>query len=178
MPNLSNDLLASLKCAGSGEDYVDRIMAIIEHIPLFEDFEPSEIEVLSRYMRCYQADAGIEVIREGQAGDFMLLVISGSLEILKQDAHGLPQHLATVGPGKTIGEMSVIDGEPRFASCVTQEETFFAVLDRESLTRLIAEQSMVGVKILMELLMLLNQRLRTVSGELMKCLENQRLGIR
>jgi len=34
------------------------------------------------------------------------------------------------------------------------------------------------VKILMELLMLLNQRLRSVSGELMKCLDNQRLRIR
>jgi CRP-like cAMP-binding protein len=74
--------------------------------------------------------------------------------------------------------MSLIDGEPRFASCVTLEPTCFAVLDRESLTRLVAEEPKIGVKILMELLMLLNQRLRTVSGELMKCLDNQRLRIR
>jgi CRP-like cAMP-binding protein len=74
--------------------------------------------------------------------------------------------------------MSLIDGEPRFASCITLEPALFAVLDRESLTRVVAEEPRIGVKILMELLMLLNQRLRSVSGELMKCLDNQRLRIR
>ena len=46
------------------------------------------------------------------------------------------------------------------------------------LIRLVSDDPKIGVKILMELLMLLNQRLRNVSGELMKCLENQRLRIR
>jgi CRP-like cAMP-binding protein len=74
--------------------------------------------------------------------------------------------------------MSLIDGEPRFASCVTASPTVFAVLDRDALIRVVSEEPKIGVKILMELLMLLNQRLRSVSSELMKSLENQRLRIR
>ena len=163
---------------GDGHDYVSKILEVIEHIRLFEDFGHDEIAVLARYLRCYRVDHGVEIIHEGESGDFMILIIEGSVEILKIDPRGLPQRLAVAGPGKTLGEMSLIDGEPRFASCVSQEPLVFAVLDREALIRLVSEEPKIGVKILMELLMLLNQRLRSVSGELMKCLENQRLRIR
>jgi len=43
---------------------------------------------------------------------------------------------------------------------------------------MIAEQPRVGVKLMMELLMLLNQRLRNVSGQLMECMEARRSRIR
>jgi CRP/FNR family transcriptional regulator, cyclic AMP receptor protein len=67
-----------------------------------------------------------------------------------------------------LGEMSLVDGEPRFASCIALVDTLFGVLDRENLSRIIANEPRIGVKILMELLMLLNQRLRNVSTELVK----------
>lgn len=172
------DAFAAFESLGDGSGFVDRILEIIEHIHLFEDFERDEIGTLARYLSCYRAAAGSEIIREGTPGDFMLLLIDGSVEILKVDPRGLPQRLAVAGPGKTLGEMSLIDGEPRFASCVTLEDTVFAVLDRDALIRVVSEEPKIGVKILMELLMLLNQRLRSVSGELMKALENQRLRIR
>lgn len=172
------DKFAAFEPLGDASVYVDRIHAIIERIRLFEDFERGEIEKLARYMRCYRVAAGTEIIREGDAGDFMVLLIEGEIEIVKRDARGLPQRMGVDGPGKTLGEMSLIDGEPRFASCVSLEPALFAVLDRAALIRLVAEDAKLGVKLLMELLMLLNQRLRTLSGELLKCLDNQRLRIR
>jgi hypothetical protein len=54
----------------------------------------------------------------------------------------------------------------------------FAVLDRESLSRILTEEPRVGVKLMMELLMLLNQRLRGVSAQLMECMEARRSRIR
>jgi CRP-like cAMP-binding protein len=173
-----SDTLAACEPLGDATGFVDLILGIITHIRLFEDFERVEVENLARYFRCYRAPIGTEIIREGETGDFMLLLLEGEIEILKLDPRGLPQRLAVVGPGKTLGEMSLIDGEPRFASCVTLSSVIFAVLDRAALSRVVAEQPKTGVKILMELLMLLNQRLRTVSNELIKSLDNQRLRIR
>lgn len=170
--------LAACEPLGDATGFVDLILAIIARIRLFEDFERAEIEMLAHYFRCYRAPAGTEIIHEGEPGDFMLLLIEGEIEILKLDPRGLPQQLAVVGPGKSLGEMSLIDGEPRFASCVTLAPAIFAVLDRAALSRVVAEQPKVGVKLLMELLMLLNQRLRTVSNDLIKCMDNQRLRIR
>lgn len=165
------DTLPGVEFLGDATPFVGRIQEIITVIRLFDDFELREIEMLARYMRCYRAAPGVEVIREGESGDFMLLVLDGGVEVVKQDARGLPQVIATVGPGKTLGEMSMIDGEPRFSSCVALGTLEFALLDRASLSHFIADEPRLGAKLLIELLMLLNQRLRSVSGQLMTCRE-------
>jgi len=170
--------IPNIKTLGDAVPFVGRIREIIEVIKLFEDFEPQELEALARYMPCYRAPLGAEVIREGDHGDFMLLILEGSVEIVKKDIRGLAQIMGTAGPGKTLGEMSLIDGEPRFASCVALEPVTFAVLDRGALSRILAEEPRIGVKLMMELLMLLNQRLRSVSAQLMECMEARRSRIR
>ena len=173
--NALPDRFQKFEDLGDATAFVDRIVEIIEHIAVFEDFDHAEIEALCRYMHCYKAPAGVEVIVEGEHGDFMVLLIEGTMEIVKIDFRGLPSRIAEANPGKTLGEMSVIDGEPRFASCVTLTEVVFAVLNREHLSHVIADEPRLGVKLLMQLLMLLNQRLRSVSVQLMKCLEDKRL---
>lgn len=174
----SIDHIPNVEFLGDAVPFVGRIREIIEVIQLFEDFEADELEGLARYMRCYRTPLGTEIIREGDQGDFMLLLLDGSVEIVKKDVRGLAQIMGTAGPGKTLGEMSLIDGEPRFASCVALETVEIAVLDRESLSRIIAEEPHIGVKLMMELLMLLNQRLRSVSKQLMDCMEARRSRIR
>ena len=158
----------NLTSLGDAGPFVERMREVMDHIRLFEDFEAQELESLARYMSCYLAPADTEIIREGETGDFMLLIIEGSVEIVKLDASGLPTRIGMAGPGKTLGEMSLVDGEPRFASCIAVTDTLFAVLDRDNLSRIIADEPRIGVKILMELLMLLNQRLRNVSTDLVK----------
>ena len=174
----SIDHIPNVEFLGDAQPFVGRIREIIETIQLFEDFDPDELVGLARYMRCYRAPLGTEIIREGDEGDFMLLLLDGGVEIVKKDVRGLPQIMGTAGPGKTLGEMSLIDGEPRFASCVALDTVEIAVLDRENLSRIIAEEPRIGVKLMMELLMLLNQRLRSVSGQLMDCMEARRSRIR
>jgi CRP/FNR family cyclic AMP-dependent transcriptional regulator len=169
---------SELHMLGDAIPFVGRIREIIDTIHLFEDFESGELESLASYMRCYRAPLGTEIIAEGELGDFMLLILDGGVEIVKKDPRGLPQRIATAGPGKTLGEMSLIDGEPRFASCIALGDVEFAVLDRDALSLMIAEQPRVGVKLMMELLMLLNQRLRNVSAQLMECMEARRSRIR
>ena len=174
----SIDQLPNVEFLGDAVPFVGRIREIIEVIQLFEDFEDVELQGLARYMRCYRAPLGTEIIREGDYGDFMLLLLDGRVEIVKKDVRGLAQIMGTAGPGKTLGEMSLIDGEPRFASCVALDTVEVAVLDRESLSRIITEEPHIGVKLMMELLMLLNQRLRSVSARLLDCIEARRSRIR
>lgn len=172
------DTIPDVEFLGDALPFAGRIRDIIEVIKLFEDFEPQEVEVLAGYMRCYRAPLGTEIIREGDNGDFMLLVLDGGIEIVKKDVRGIAHTMGSAGPGKTLGEMSLIDGEPRFASCIALDVVELAVLDRESLSRIIAEHPVIGVKLMMQLLMLLNQRLRTVSAQLMECADARRMRIR
>jgi CRP-like cAMP-binding protein len=100
-------------------------------------------------------------------------VVEGRIEVRKQDRYNTPQLIATVEPGRTLGEMSMIDGEPRFATCVAVEPALVAVLDRESLARIIVEQPLIGAKLLMELVLMLSQRLRATSDRLMELLDEK-----
>jgi CRP-like cAMP-binding protein len=69
--------------------------------------------------------------------------------------------------------MSMIDGEPRFATCTAIEPALIAVLDREHLARIIVEQPLLGAKILMELVLMLSQRLRATSSRLLELMDEQ-----
>lgn len=160
--------LAHFESLGNGTPFVALMRAIIEHIRLFDDFDEAEIATVALYLDCYRVPPGTEVILEGEQGDFMLLLLDGSMDILRRGSDGLPVRIGHAGPGKTLGEMSLIDGEPRFASCIARGECVFGVLDRTGLTQIIADQPRLGVKLMMQLLLLLNQRLRLVSAELVR----------
>src|SRR5207253_2845236 len=144
---------------------------MLDNIELFEDFERAEVRLLSHFMQVYRVPAGTEIIHEGDAGDFMLLIIDGEIDIFKNDKDGMRKRIAVVGAGKTLGEMSMIDGAPRFSTCIALTEVTFSMLTRDSLTHIIAQQPMLGAKILMELVVMLSQRLRQTSEKLVNFLE-------
>src|SRR6266571_4357590 len=73
-------------------------------------------------------------------------------------------------PGAEI----IRDGEPRFASCIAAESCLVAALSRESLARIILEQPTLGAKVLMELVLMLSQRLRQTSTKLVAFMDRER----
>jgi len=165
--------LAHLEHLGDATKFSAQIHALIPRCDLLENFSPAEVRLLAHFMDVYQAPAGTEIIREDEGGDFMLMLIEGKVEVLKRDRWKVPQLMAVIEAGKTLGEMSMIDGEARFATCVAAEPTVLAVLDRENLARIIVEQPMLGAKILMQLVLMLSQRLRSTSSRLLQMMDDQ-----
>jgi CRP/FNR family transcriptional regulator, cyclic AMP receptor protein len=166
--------LANLEALGDATQYATQIHNMISSSPLFENFNLAEIRLLSHFMQVYRAEPGVEIIREGEPGDFMMLLIEGRIEVFKQDRWNAPRLIALIDMGKTVGEMSMIDGEPRFATCVAAERCMIAVLTRESLARIILEQPILGAKILMELVLMLSQRLRQTSSKLVSYMDREK----
>ncbi len=164
---------AHLEHLGDATKFSPQIHALIPRCDLLENFSPAEVRLLAHFMDVYQAPGGTEIIREGEGGDFMLMLIEGQVEVLKRDRWNTPQLIAVVEPGKTLGEMSMIDGEARFATCVAAAPTVVAVLDRENLARIIVEQPMLGAKILMQLVLMLSQRLRSTSARLLEMMDER-----
>jgi CRP/FNR family cyclic AMP-dependent transcriptional regulator len=166
--------LASLEALGDATQLAGRIHGLIAYSPLFENFSLPEIETLSHFMQVFRTEPGLEIIREGEPGDFMVLLVEGKIEVFKQDRRNAPRLIAAIEPGQSFGEMSMIDGEPRFASCVAAESCLIAVLSRENLARIILEQPTLGAKILMELVLMLSKRLRQTSSRLMGYMDGDR----
>ena len=168
--------LGTLESLGDATPFSSQIHSMISYSPLFENFNLAEIRLLSQFMQMYRAEIGVEIIREGEPGDFMMLLIEGRIEVFKQDRWNAPRLIAVVEPGKTVGEMSMIDGEPRFATCVAAERCLIGVLSRENLARIILEQPVLGAKILMELVLMLSQRLRQTSAKLVSYMDRELSG--
>jgi CRP-like cAMP-binding protein len=166
--------LAQLESLGDAVQYAGRIHSLITFSPLFENFNLAEVSLLSQFMQVYRAEPGVEIIREGETGDFMVFLIEGGIEVFKQDRWNAPRLMALVAPGQSFGEMSMIDGEPRFASCVSADQCLMAVLTRDSVARIILEQPTLGAKILMELVLMLSQRLRQTSSKLLNYMDRER----
>jgi CRP-like cAMP-binding protein len=100
------------------------------------------------------------VAREGDAGDFMAILVTGKAVILK--AHnGEDKVVAELAPGEMFGEMSLVDSQPRFAGCMTTEPSDFAMLSKQQLNALLADHPRLGNKFLMMLLAVSTARLRT-----------------
>jgi len=163
--------LQHLERIGKGAAYTDEIFGLVGRSLFFAEFSREDISVLASYMDVYRAQAGETIIRENDAGDFMLLIIEGGVDIFKRNMRGDQQHMTNVGPGMTLGEMSMIDGEPRFATCIGTETTQFAVLHRDDMARIILDHPSLGSKILVKMVSMLSARLRQTSARLLQYME-------
>jgi CRP-like cAMP-binding protein len=162
--------LGSLEYLGDGNVAKDGFFDRAVMSQFFAGFDCEEITTLAGFFHVLRATPGLPVIHEGGSGDYMLLVLSGRVDVLKRAQDGSSRLMATVGPGMTLGEMSMIDGEPRFATCMAIEPTTVAVLTRDDMRRIIEDAPRLGTKILLNLMTLLAQRLRRTSAKLLDLL--------
>lgn len=159
---------------GSASGYQDEIFGILDHIWLFEDLRQEEVARLCEKMECFAAKRGDVIIQEGDEGDFLLIMLTGEVAIVKGDPATEMKRIATVGPGASIGELSLIDGAPRFASCIANEPCDFAILTRDTLYDILVLDPSLGNKLLLIILQIVSQRLRDTSEKLLPFLNGEK----
>ncbi|MES2938168.1 MAG: cyclic nucleotide-binding domain-containing protein [Pseudomonadota bacterium] len=151
---------------------------LLESSPLLEDFSAAEADLLGTAMLHVQAQPGQVLIAEGDTSDWLMLLLRGTADVGKRDGRvpeAAPQadgstRIAVVREGAVLGEMSMFDGEPRYASCWALTEVEAAVLSRAGVGDLVQRHPAVGAKLLVKLTQLLAQRLRNTSNQLVKAL--------
>ncbi|MDK2123431.1 Crp/Fnr family transcriptional regulator [Parachitinimonas caeni] len=159
--------VSDYELVGAGIDHLSEIHDALLYTQLFRQMDTVSLEILAEYLTVYKVAAGRPLLKEGETSDFSILLLSGSVEVLKKPPRqNAPRLIATVTRGKLIGEMSLVDGEPRFASCIAGSEATFAVLSRADMLRLLDEHPKLGSLLLMQLISLLSQRLRQTSRKL------------
>ncbi len=158
--------LDDLKLVGNGSVITEQVGDLISKTELFGVLDRLDINLLASYMSLYKAKDKDIIITEGEDGDYMLLVVEGSIDVLKQDAQHCMKHITTIKPGTIVGEMAVIDGGKRFATCITSEPSVLAVLTRDALVQIIDNEPKLGAKILVQLLAMMSEHLRETGGKL------------
>ncbi len=76
-------------------------------------------EVLRRFagaLTVQVIETGTTLFREGEDGREMFVVLQGELEVLKRSHRGTDARVAILGPGDWVGDMSIVDVQPRSAT--------------------------------------------------------------
>ncbi len=172
---------------------------LLENSPLLEDFTPDEADVLAASMLLVRATPGQVLIREGDSGDWMMLILSGTVDVTKRverpaEAPGEIRHdpgipaspasgaepdwvdasqarVAVLQRGSSLGEMSMLDSGLRFATATAIEPVEAGVLGSRAIGLLIRDHPAVGAKLLVKITQLMAQRLRNISAQLVRMVE-------
>jgi CRP-like cAMP-binding protein len=156
-----------LDLIGDGESFREQLCSMIEAVPMFSDLARADVQLLAGYVRAYEAKKGTEIFKEGSKGMFMCIVLTGRVDILKQDQEGEQKKVATVRPGKSMGEMSLLDELPYSATAVAKEDTELLLLTRMNFERLDREQPVLCNAVLRQIARLMSLRLRQTTGILL-----------
>ena len=160
------DLIAEVPVSVSPE--------LFAHFPLFADFTPTDLTVLAEAMQRLELEAGTLLFAEGDPGGTCFVVVSGLVDVsVIAPMTGQPQLIAQLGPGSIFGQMSLVDGEPRAASCSIHRTAVLAELDRAACERLLDRQSPIALKLLAALNQGLVDALRTADRRLMRLEERE-----
>jgi CRP-like cAMP-binding protein len=131
-----------------------------------------QIQILAEYVEVYRLAAGKIIFKQGERDVFMGLVIEGCVNILKESADHLDKVITTLRSGKTIGEMALIDGEPRSATAITTDDTILMLLGQDAVQTLFDKYPKLWGILIQRIAKTISQRLRQTSGELVDYLDN------
>ncbi|HET6380411.1 MAG TPA: ATP-binding protein [candidate division Zixibacteria bacterium] len=104
--------------------------------PLFEGLSDQDLARLATTVERQYLAPGEYLVREGEVGDAMFVVVSGELEVTKR-AGATEQPLAVVGPGAIQGEIAAMAGLVRTASVRAVAEVEVLRIPREGLLALL-----------------------------------------
>ncbi len=141
---------------------------IAEHLrsmDFFKQFSSAEIVAFSRHFELRACDQEEVIFYEGDAGNFMLMVVDGQLAILKSGDFG-PHLLTHVAHGSIVGEITLLDEKPRSATCVADTDCKLLTLSRASLDQLAEKHPLVAYHLVLALAKIVTERLRKTSDEL------------
>ncbi len=139
----------------------------LERTPLFAQFGRDEISALVDYLTVLKAAKGATIFREGERSAHVCLLLEGKLEVNKDTGQGAFKKIADIPAGKTIGEMSVIDGMPYSATVVAAEDSILVLMSRDNLVRICEERARIGNRLLWQLATMVSLRLRQTTGKLL-----------
>ncbi len=124
------------------------------------------IEHLERHFDFATVPPNRDIIRQDEYGNFMVVLLSGSVAVDRVQPWGERLRLAETRPGEILGEMSLLDSGIRFSACTTMNDCELAVLTAEGIDDLMTANPQLAASLIALLARKLSLRLRVVSARL------------
>ena len=124
-------------------------------VDLFRDISGEEVSHVAQIAEEIEYGSEQTIFDEGDVGDSMFIIVDGAVRIHKGD-----KELAVLSKGKFVGEMALLDQEPRSASVTSTEETTLLEINGEDFYDLMASR----MEIMQGIVKILTQRLREANA--------------
>ncbi|HJQ29152.1 MAG TPA: cyclic nucleotide-binding domain-containing protein [Rubrobacter sp.] len=135
----------------------------LRQVPLFADLSEEDLEQLYKMAETVSIPAGELVLREGDPGDSLFVVLDGQLEVTKRQGRQ-EILLAVYKPGQFFGEMALLEKAPRSASVRTLRESRLLVISQAAFQTLLSCSASAPLKILH----IVTKRLRSTESMLIQ----------
>jgi hypothetical protein len=129
---------------------MERIL-FLRRVPLFTALSPADLKQVAAIASEEMFSDGEVIAYEGEQGDTMFVIISGEVRVCLNDVE-----VARRASGEYVGELAVINREPRMATLIASGDVRTLCLDRKNFEGLIRERPDVSLVIIQ----VLSQRLK------------------
>jgi len=136
----------------------------LREIGLFGALSDDVLMHLARALQQRNVAPGSAVFQEGDAGHDMFVVLDGEVEVLKKSRRGRQQRVAILGPSDMLGEMSIIDVQPRSATARALAPTRLLRIAAEDLDALYRHDVKSYAIVVLNVARNLSRRLRVTDG--------------
>jgi CRP-like cAMP-binding protein len=116
----------------------DRLLSnLMASSPLFRPFSRTQQRDLLRRFTAHDVAPGTAIIRQGDEGRGLFVVLSGEVEVSSTGDGGAPTPLAALRTGDVFGEMSLVRGGPTSATVTALSQSTVLFLGREYVERIV-----------------------------------------
>jgi CRP-like cAMP-binding protein len=120
-------------------------------LPFFSGWTKDELAAVDRVAEWVEYAPQAQLIKQGTTGYEFIVILSGEVDVIIDD-----QVIATLGPGDHVGEMALLDGQPRNASVIAKSEVRALLVGSREFRALVDQVPSLDRKLLISL----TQRLR------------------
>jgi CRP/FNR family transcriptional regulator, cyclic AMP receptor protein len=124
------------------------VTELIAQVPLFAGIDANALQALNDLTFTKTFQPGEAIVEEGHIGNGLYVILSGRVEVVKDDGTAREQALATFGPGDPFGELALLGEWKRTATVRAIEETTCVGMDRWLFLAYLERHPTVAVKML------------------------------
>jgi CRP-like cAMP-binding protein len=138
----------------------------LRSLTIFRDLDKKELETIQKHIFEQNVKKDSMLFMEDMPGEFLYIILSGRVDIVKETIDKEKIVLASMGADEIIGEMSLIDSQPRSATGVTSEDSVLLVIKKQNFDEMLQSDPRIAAKLLMGLLKTVSRRLRIMDKKI------------
>lgn len=150
---------------------ITKLSNSIQKTDLLGKLDSEDVKKVTRHMIAVKIPEGDAIYIEGEPADFMSMLVTGRLGVMKETEKGKSRQIADILPGKSVGEMSMVDGKPHSATVIAGAESIVAVLSRDQMEKLIKDDPRLGANLFRSIAETISIRLRSTNNVLAQYLD-------